>query len=615
MGQRHNTYRLHRPALPAHRVGRPCRNGAAAQRYGDVEHLPVGADGALCHLLCHPQLAQRMGVHHIAVRYQLRLGGGEGIGAVTGEICGDGGGGGGAGAAAHGVLHLLILAGEPGGHRLLHHIGVLSAAQRHHVGKLRHLPRLQSEVSVVRHRAAAHGGGALQHLIGRACRDIQCSVGAQHTEAVIQRAGEVAVQRLAAAGQLLGHRQGVAGQRGHIEAQIAVGHAAAPLQIEEFQGMLGVITEGTAVEGAAYPGCGEFRRQRCVRILLARRADDILPGMAHRAGGEVDGAAVGGVGAADIQHQHVVDVHENVVVAQKLEHHILAADLSAGGHIEVKFHGHAEPQIHRAVRQPVGGQGVALGQLLRALHRVEGEEVAVKRLGVVLLRRFAVGGHIRGVVGAQQIIPQLEPSVGGVVAGGILQGVVVEIPLAVPLEQAGAAAAPHGVDVLTGHRHARIKEVLQAAAAVLRRGAADAQHLGPAVFQRGGHHRPVVAFLQRAVLGILPGAVAERQYPPAVPVQRAVVVEQVHGHVVLYAPWRGTPQPHQRVSTYGVGAVLLHGVSVSGGIHSPCRQQCGAQRQHQQAAQQPPCDPFVFVHAPSSCLCQCGKVFAFRGGL
>ena len=379
--------------------------------------------------------------------------------------------------------------------------------------------------------------------------------------------------------------------------------------------MLGVITEGAAVEGAAHPGRGEFRRQRGVRILLARRADGILPGMAHRAGGEVDGAAVGSVGAADVQHQHVVDVHENVVVAQELEHHILAADLPAGGHIEVKFHGHAEPQIHRAVRQPVGGQGVALGQLLRALHCVEGEEVAVKRLGVVLLRRFAVGGHILGVVGAQQIIPQPELSVGGVIAGGVLQGVVVEIPLAVPLEQAGAAAAPHIVDVLTGHRHAWIKEVLQAAAAVLRRGAVDAQHLGPAVFQRGGHHRPVVAFLQRAVLGVLPGAVAERQYPPAVPVQRAVVVEQVHGHVVLYAPGRGAPQPHQCVCTYGVDAVLLHGVGVSGGIHGPCRQQCGAQRQRQQAAQQPPCDPSVFVHAPSSCLCQSGKVVAFRGGL
>ena len=337
--------------------------------------------------------------------------------------------------------------------------------------------------------------------------------------------------------------------------------------------------------------------------------------MAHRAGGEVDGAAVGGVGAADVQHQHVVDVHENVVVAQKLEHHILAADLSAGGHIEVEFHGHAEPQIHRAVRQPVGGQGVALGQLLRTLRRVEGEEVAVKRLCIVLLRRFAVGGHILGVVGTQQIVPQLESSVGSVVASGILQGVVVEIPLAVPLEQAGAAAAPHGVDGLTGHRHARIKEVLQAAAAVLRRGAADAQHLGPAVFQRRSHHRPVVTFLQRAVLGILPDTVAECQHPPATAVQRAVVVEQVHGHVVLYTPGRGAPRPHQRVITYGVGAVLLHGVSVSGGIHGPCRQQCGAQRQCQQTAQQPPCDPFVFVHAPSSCLCQCGKVFAFRGGL
>ena len=615
MGQRHNARRLYAAALSVHRVGRPCRDGAAAQRYGDVKCLPVGADGALRHLLCHPQLAQRMGVHHVAVCHQLRLGGGEGIGAVAGEVRRDGGGGGGAGAAAHGVLHLLILAGEPRGHRLLHHIGVLSAAQCHHVRELRHLPCLQSEVSAVRHRAAVHGGGTLQHLIGRACRDIQRSVGPQHTEAVIQRAGEVAVQRLAAAGQLFGHCQGVAGQRGHIEPQIAVGHAAAPLQIEEFQGVLGVVAEGAAVEGAAHPGGGEFCRQCGIRVLLARRADDILPGMAHRAGGEVDRAAVGGVGAANVQHQHVVDVHENIVVTQELEHHILAADLSAGGHIEVKFHGHAEPQIHRAVRQTVGGQGVALGQLLRTLRRVEGEEVAVERLGVVLLRRFAVGGHILGVVGTQQIVPQLESAVGSVVAGGVLQGVVVEIPLAVPLEQAGAAAVSHVVDFLTRHRHARIKEVLQTAAAVLRRGAIDAQHLGPAVFQRGGHHRPVVAFLQRAVLGVLPGAVAECQHPPAVPVQRAVVVEQVHGHIVLYAPGRSTPQSHQRIRAHGVGAVLLYIVDISGGIRGSCRQQCGAQRQRQQTAQQPPCDPSVFVHAPSSCLCQCGKVFAFRGGL
>ena len=57
MGQRHNAHRLHAAALPVHRVGRPRRDGAAAQRYGDVKRLPVGADGALRYLLCHPQLA------------------------------------------------------------------------------------------------------------------------------------------------------------------------------------------------------------------------------------------------------------------------------------------------------------------------------------------------------------------------------------------------------------------------------------------------------------------------------------------------------------------------------------------------------------------------------
>ena len=552
-----------------------------------------------------------MGVHHIAVRYQLRLGGGEGVGAIAGEIPGRGGRGGGAGTAAHRVLHLLILACQSVWHGLLHDIVIRAAAQRHHVGKLRHLPGLQGKVPLRVHLSAAGDGGALQHLVRRTRRHIQAAVGPQHPEPVVQRPGEIAVQRLPATGQLLGHRQGLVGQRGHVEPQIAVGHVAAPLQIEEFQCVLGVVGKRLAAEGALHPGGAEFCRQ-CGRLVILR------PGFAgqprfrlrHRAVGKVDGAAVGAVGAADIQHQHIVDIHEHIVVAQELEHHVLPVDLSPGGHEKVELHGHAEPHIRRAVRQAVGLGGFLRGRLRDAGHVVERQEIAIEGDLPVLKYRFAFRVHIIGVVGPHDAVVQPEPSCSRVIPGGVLQRIVVQILLAVPLEQTCATAAAHVVGGLARHT-AAVEQIPQTAALLA---AGDAVDIGPAVHQRSRHTGPCADTLRVAVhRRAVPLVVEEIQR--ALPADVPGIVEQPHSHIVPHRPCRPCrPQRAHRVTAHGIDAVLFHFVGAPGGVHAD-GQQCGAQRQCQQAAQQPPCDPFVFVHAPSSCLCQCGKVFAFRGGL
>ena len=416
----------------------------------------------------------------------------------------------------------------------------------------------------------------------------------QHPEPVVQRPGEIAVQRLPAAGQLLGHRQGLVGQRGHVEPQIAVGHVAAPLQIEELQRMLGVVGKRLAAEAARRPGGTELCRQRARLVILRPGvAAQPRPRVGHRAGGKVDGAAVGAVGAADVQHQHVVDVHEHIVVAQELEHHVLPVDLSPGGHEEVELHGHAEPQIHRALRQAVGLGRFPRGCLLGADEIVERQEVAVEGDPPVLEHRFALRLHIVGVIGPHDAVIQPEPPGDRVISGGVLQRVVVQIPLAVPLEQAGAAAAAHVVGGLARHGGA-VEQIAQAAALLA---AGDAVDTGPAVHQHGRHSGPRTAARGGAVhRGAVP-AVVEK-------VQRALladvpgIVEQPHGHIVPHRLRR--PQRPRRVAADSVDAVLVHLVGAPGGV-CPGGQQRGAQHQRQQTAQQPQSRFPVSAHDPSSC--------------
>ena len=376
--------------------------------------------------------------------------------------------------------------------------------------------------------------------------------------------------------------------------------------------MLGVVAEGIPLKRAADTGGVELGLQRGIGIAAARRPDHVRTGMAHRAGGKVDGSAVGPVGAADVQHQHIIDIHEHIVVSQKLEYHVLAADPPSGGHIEVEFHGHPEPQVHGPVRQPVGGQRIACRILLGSVHRVKGKEIPVERLRIILLRCFAVGLDIAGIVGPQQEIPQPEHLCIRIVPCRVLQGVVTVVPLVIPLEQPRTAAVPHGVGLLARHRRVRIEQILQAAAAILRCGPHDSQHLRPAVFQRGLHYRPVVAPLQHAVLGVLIRTVAERQHPPVIAVDRAGVIEQAHGHVIRYhsSPQRLRPQGAavllcgMCILLHGVRGVLRHAIRAgAGGVCRAVRQQStGCQHQRQQSAQYPQPRFSVPVHSSSSCV-------------
>ena len=591
VGQGHDARRLHRPLLTVHRVGRARRHRLAAQSHANVERSPRRGVGALRHLFRHPQLAQSAGIHHVAVRHQLGGRGGESIGAEAGEILLRRGADGGAGAAAHGVLHLPVLSRQPVRHGLLHQIVIAPAAQRQHVGELGHLPRLQGEVPACPHGAAAHSGAVLQQLIRRALRHVQAAVRPQHAEPIVHGAGEIAVQLLLTAGQLLGHGQGVVGQGRRVEPQIAVGHIAAPLQIEEVQRVLGVVPKGAAVKAAGHTGGLELFRQRSGDVVIGlRRTGHPLSGMGHIAGSKVDGAAVGTVGAANVQHQHAVDVDEHVVVPQKLEDHVLAVDLSVGGHVEVKGHGHAEPQVHLAIRQAVGGGTPAPGGLCGTGQVVERQEVSVKSNRPVVEYCLAVRLHIAGVPGPHDAVIQLEPPAGRVIAGGIPQRIIVEIALAVPLEQPRAAAAPHGIDGLAGDG-AVAEQIAQTAAGFT---AGDAGDVGPlVVLQRGGHAGPRSA---SAGVSVHRGAPAVIELQRSLSVDGPRVVEQLHGHVVRRGSGYLRRQGRRAAVLHvHIDAVLVHLIRAACGVYCG-GQQRGRQHQRQQAAQYPQSCPSVPVH-------------------
>ena len=219
------------------------------------------------------------------------------------------------------------------------------------------------------------------------------------------------------------------GDGNQVEFQFHVGIHVASLQIEEFQGVVGIIGKGVgSTVGPGLP-CGQkFAAQGAIGLVVHQ---DI-------AGLEVDGQGGRIVDAAQVAHQHIVDEHPHVIVAGKIIGHRGAA----GG------------TVHRAVGllHKTGGHGgteivvdgrVAGVHVLDLAVDVEGEKLPQQRHGA---RR----AHARSVVEDERI--------GGFVKLGKVQGaVVVIVAVLVDLQQ----VAHIGVGSLASVGQAGVEQVIQ----------------------------------------------------------------------------------------------------------------------------------------------------------
>ena len=59
-------------------------------------------------------------------------------------------------------------------------------------------------------------------------------------------------------------------------------------------------------------------------------------------GGEIDAATQRLMDTTQIKHQHTIDEHPHIIVAGKVEHHVLTVDLAAFRHVEIGAKIHAE---------------------------------------------------------------------------------------------------------------------------------------------------------------------------------------------------------------------------------------------------------------------------------
>ena len=60
------------------------------------------------------------------------------------------------------------------------------------------------------------------------------------------------------------------------------------------------------------------------------------------AGGKIDAATQRLMDTTQIKHQHTIDEHPHIIVAGKVEHHVLIVDLAAFRHVELGVKIHAE---------------------------------------------------------------------------------------------------------------------------------------------------------------------------------------------------------------------------------------------------------------------------------
>ena len=199
----------------------------------------------------------------------------------------------------------------------------------------------------------------------------------------------------------LGRRQG-----GKVELERHVRCARAALQIEEAQRVLGAVAEGAAGEVGGIR-TGSFEHLLDGRVLNCLFGVICVVDMAdmHRARSKVDLERRLLVNAAQVTHEHTVDIHPDIIVAREFKDHVLVfGGLAACRLDKLRGHGHAKVvvEIRASVNDLFRGEVVAV--LIKNLAcRVKGEELAqigfFARIALIYARFIVdVKGIGRGVI-------------------------------------------------------------------------------------------------------------------------------------------------------------------------------------------------------------------------
>ena len=145
----------------------------------------------------------------------------------------------------------------------------------------------------------------------------------------------------------LGRRQG-----GEVELKRHVRCTSAALQIEETQRMLGAVAESVAGEvGGIRAGSLELRLDvGCFDFFLGSiRAVNMTD--FHFTGSKVDLKRCFLVNAAQVTHEHTIDIDPHVVVARELKNHVLVFGGLATVRLDkLRGHGHAKVVVECIVR-------------------------------------------------------------------------------------------------------------------------------------------------------------------------------------------------------------------------------------------------------------------------
>ena len=143
--------------------------------------------------------------------------------------------------------------------------------------------------------------------------------------------------------------------------------------------MLAAVTEGVAAEvGGIYAGGVELRFDGGIFDVLPGSIRTVNMADFHFAGGKVDLERCLLVNAAQVAHEHAIDVDPHVIVARELKNHILViGGLSARRLDKLRGHGHAKVVVELIVRSVRYRFGRELTVLLfkNLLSRVKGEEL------------------------------------------------------------------------------------------------------------------------------------------------------------------------------------------------------------------------------------------------
>ena len=207
-----------------------------------------------------------------------------------------------------------------------------------------------------------------------------------------------ALDRLAVLVDLLdlGRRQG-----GEVELKRHIRCARAALQIKEAQRVLGAVAEGVVAEVFGICAGGvELRLDGGIFDFLLGSIRTVDMTDFYFTSGEINLKRCFLVNAAQIAHEHAVDIHPHIVVARELKDHVLAFSGLATVRLDkLRGHGHAKVmvEIRASINDLFRGEVVAV--LIKNLAcRVKGKELA--QIGffariVLIYARFIV--DVKGI--------------------------------------------------------------------------------------------------------------------------------------------------------------------------------------------------------------------------